>query len=216
MTGFSKRWQGCSEGFPKGDAWGKSWGGVLPVRGKPDYFTQIYILFQIGFQIVSPKMHKQFRIGLHKIHRRFRTGPPKINRPFCIGPPQVSLNLLPPEFHRRGILLIIAIMKEKQQNILFEIEWNFSVVVSWDISPTWLICRCFASRLHWRCCRRLYSDTRAASMSPMATVEEQAHGRPHSSAAGDRLTAARQAARRSKEEALFYNVIKLIENLINN
>ena len=42
------------------------------------------------------------------VHRRFR-----------IGPPQVSLNLLPPEFHRRGILLTIANMKEKQLNNIF-------------------------------------------------------------------------------------------------
>ena len=50
------------------------------------------------------------------MHRRFR-----------IGPPQVSLNLLPPEFHRRGFLLTFAIMKEKQHNNLFEIEWELLV-----------------------------------------------------------------------------------------
>ena len=63
----------------------------------------------------------QFRIDLPKIHKRFRIGPPKMHRRFWIGPPQVSLNLLPTEFNRRGILLTIAIMKEKQQNNLFEI-----------------------------------------------------------------------------------------------
>ena len=51
----------------------------------------------------------------------FRIGPPKMHRRFHIGPPQVSLNLLPQEFNSLGILLTIAIMKEKQQNNLFEI-----------------------------------------------------------------------------------------------
>jgi len=55
-------------------------------------------------------------------HRRFRIGLPKIHRRFRIGPPHVFLNLLPQEFHRWGILLTIAIMKEKQQNNLFEID----------------------------------------------------------------------------------------------
>ena len=41
-----------------------------------------------------------------------------MHRQFRIGPAQVSLNLLPPEFNRREILLTIAIMKEKQQEIL--------------------------------------------------------------------------------------------------
>ena len=67
-------------------------------------------------------MHRRFRIGLPKMHRRFRNGPPKMHRRFCIGLPQVSLNLLPQEFHSRGNLLTIAVMKEKQQNNLFEIE----------------------------------------------------------------------------------------------
>ena len=43
----------------------------------PDSFTQIYILFLIGFRIGPPKMHRRFRIGLPKIHRRFRIGPPE-------------------------------------------------------------------------------------------------------------------------------------------
>ena len=57
-------------------------------------------------------MHRRFRIGLSKILRRFRIGPPKIHKQFRIDPSQVSLDLLPPELHRRGILLTIAIMKE--------------------------------------------------------------------------------------------------------
>ena len=64
-------------------------------------FTQIYILFLIGFRIGPPKMHGQFRIGLPKILRRFRIGPSKIHGWFRIGPPQVSLNLLLQEFHSR-------------------------------------------------------------------------------------------------------------------
>ena len=34
-TGFSKGWQRCSEGFPKGKVWGKSWGAALPAQRKP-------------------------------------------------------------------------------------------------------------------------------------------------------------------------------------
>ena len=71
----------------------------------PDSFTQIYILFLIGFRIGPPKIHRRFRIGLPKIQRRFCIGPPKIRRRFRIGPPQVTLNLLLTEFHSRGILV---------------------------------------------------------------------------------------------------------------
>ena len=39
----------------------------------------------------------------------------ELKKRFRIGPHQVSLNSCPPEFNRRGILLTIAIMKEKQQ-----------------------------------------------------------------------------------------------------
>ena len=56
----------------------------------PNSFTQIYILFLIGFHIAPPKMHRRFGIGLPKIHRRFR-----------ICPPQVTLNLFLPEFQSR-------------------------------------------------------------------------------------------------------------------
>ena len=67
-------------------------------------------------------MHVQFRIRLPKKHGRFCIDPPKMHRQFSIGPPQVSLNLLPQEFHSRGTLLTITIMKENQQKNLFEIE----------------------------------------------------------------------------------------------
>ena len=66
-------------------------------------------------------MHIRFHIGLPKVYISFHIGPPKMHIWFCIGPPQVSLNLVPPELHRRGILLTIAILKEKQQNNRFEI-----------------------------------------------------------------------------------------------
>ena len=88
----------------------------------PDSFTQIKIIFVIGFRIGPPKMHRRSRIRLHKIHRRFRIGPPKRHKQFRIGPPQDSLNLLPPELYRQGFPLTIAIMTEKQENNLFEIE----------------------------------------------------------------------------------------------
>ena len=56
-----------------------------------------------------------------KILRRFRIGPPKIHKQFRIDPSQVSLDLLPPELQRRGILLTIAIMKEL---VLFgSVQW---------------------------------------------------------------------------------------------
>ena len=47
-TGFSKGWQGCSEEQP-----------CQPEENPilPDSFTQIYILFLIGFRIGPPKMH---------------------------------------------------------------------------------------------------------------------------------------------------------------
>ena len=91
---FSEGWQGCSEGNPEDPP-------CLPEENPvlPDSFTQIYILFQIGFRIGPPKIHRWFRIGLPKIHRRFRIGPHEIYRRFHIGPPEVTLNLLLQEFH---------------------------------------------------------------------------------------------------------------------
>jgi hypothetical protein len=64
----------------------------------PDSFSQIYILFLIGFRIGPPKVNRRFRIGLPKIHRRFRIGPLKIHRRFRISPTQVTLNILQAEF----------------------------------------------------------------------------------------------------------------------
>ena len=73
-----------------------------------------HITLIIGFRIGPPKMLRRFRIGHPKMHTQFSIGPPKMHRRFHIAPPPVSLNLLPQEFHIRGILLTIA-MKEKQQ-----------------------------------------------------------------------------------------------------
>ena len=77
--GFSK---GCSEEQPCQPE-------ENPVLPDSFSFTQIYILFLIGFRIGPPKMHRRFRIDFPKIHRQFRIGLPKIHKRFCIGPPQV-------------------------------------------------------------------------------------------------------------------------------
>ena len=42
-TGFSKGWQGCSEGFPEGKAQGKSWGAALLAQGKPRPSWHFYL-----------------------------------------------------------------------------------------------------------------------------------------------------------------------------
>ena len=78
--GFHEGWQGCSEGNPEEQLCQPKENSVLP-----DSFTQIYILFVIGFRIGPPKMYRQFRIGFPKMHRRF-----------CIGPPESVLALLNP------------------------------------------------------------------------------------------------------------------------
>ena len=62
----------------------------------PNSFTQIYILFLIGFRIGPPNMHRRFCIGLPKMHGRFRIGLPKNNRRFRIGPTESVLALLNP------------------------------------------------------------------------------------------------------------------------
>ena len=90
----------------------------------PDSLTQIYILFLITFHIGPPKMHRRFHIGLPKIHRRFRTGHSKFHWRFHIGPPLLRL---PSIFSCQNSTVseswcTMAIMKEKQQNFLFEIQ----------------------------------------------------------------------------------------------
>ena len=48
-TGFSSVWQGCSEGFPEGEAQGKSQGGALPARGK----THVSRLFDLDLRSIQ-------------------------------------------------------------------------------------------------------------------------------------------------------------------
>ena len=60
---FSKGWQGCSEGFQRAEPEGNP--KAQPCQPEenpvlPDSFTQIYILFLIGFCIGPPKMHRRF------------------------------------------------------------------------------------------------------------------------------------------------------------
>jgi hypothetical protein len=45
--GFSEGWQGCTEGFPKGEARGKSQGAALPAQGKP--FLTLLLKFTFYF-----------------------------------------------------------------------------------------------------------------------------------------------------------------------
>ena len=87
----------------------------------PDSFTEIYILFPIGFRIGPPKLHRRFRNGLPKIHRQFHIGPPEIHRGSVL-----ALLRLPSIFSCKNSTVgefwsTMTIMKEKQQNFLFEI-----------------------------------------------------------------------------------------------
>ena len=68
----------CSEGFPEGNPEEPP---CQPMENLAlsDSFTQIYILFLIGFRIGPTKMHRRFRIGLPKINRRFHIGPTKMH-----------------------------------------------------------------------------------------------------------------------------------------
>ena len=109
----------------------------------PDSFTQIYILFLIGFRIGSPKMHRRFRIGLPKMHRRFRIGPPKIHRRFRIGPPEVTLNLLLQEFHSRWILVYHGYYERKATKLHI---WNRMIYTTLFPGPAVL---CPPQRAHY-------------------------------------------------------------------
>ena len=62
-----------------------------------------------------PKMHGLIRIGLPKVHGRFRIGPPQDFHPIC---PHLISTV--GEFGST-----IAIMQEKHQNDLFELELHF-------------------------------------------------------------------------------------------
>ena len=103
-------------GLPRGSSRGRSLREIL--RSSPASLRKTPSVLAL------PKIHRRFRIGPPqvslnllppKMYRQFRIGPPKMHRRFRIGPPQVSLNLLPPKFHRRGILLTIANMTEKEE-----------------------------------------------------------------------------------------------------
>ena len=52
--GFSEGWQGCSEGFPEGEARGKSRGAALPARGKPRpsrlFYSDLHSISNTVFQ----------------------------------------------------------------------------------------------------------------------------------------------------------------------
>ena len=54
-TGFSKGWQGCSEGFSEGEARGKSRGAALPARGKPHpsrlFYSDLHSISNRFFEI---------------------------------------------------------------------------------------------------------------------------------------------------------------------
>ena len=60
-TGFSKGWQGCSEGFPEGKARGKSRGAALPARGKPRpsrlFYSDLHSISNTVFQ--SPEVSRR-------------------------------------------------------------------------------------------------------------------------------------------------------------
>ena len=58
-TGFSEGWQGCSEGFPKGEARGKSRGAVLPAREKPRPSQ----LFYWDFHSISNKIFQSTEVS---------------------------------------------------------------------------------------------------------------------------------------------------------
>ena len=68
MTGFSEGWQGCSEGFPEGEARGKFPGAALLAQGKPRPSR----LFYSDLHSFSNTVYKILRsAGELKIFERF-------------------------------------------------------------------------------------------------------------------------------------------------
>ena len=65
-------------GLLRGITWEQSQTEIPGNPVLPDPFTQIYIIFLIGFRIGPPILHKRFHIGLPKMHRRFHIGPHSI------------------------------------------------------------------------------------------------------------------------------------------
>ena len=122
--GFSRDCRAALRDFPRAKPWGSS--EEDPCQPKenpvlPDSFPQINITF-LKVSVLALK-NAEMVLCLPKMHIRFCIGSPKIHLLFCIGTAQVSLNFLPQEFHRQGIMLTIAIaiMKDKQQNNLFKL-----------------------------------------------------------------------------------------------
>ena len=62
-TGLSEGWQGCSKGFPEGEARGKFRGAALPARGKPRpsrlFYSDLHSISNTVFQSteVSRRVH---------------------------------------------------------------------------------------------------------------------------------------------------------------
>ena len=91
----------------------------------PDSFTQMYILFLIGFQICISRIHRRFHISLPKIHRRFRIFPPNSVMALLNLYLPSWIRICPSEMHRRGIMMYPVYYKKKTLKTLFEILWTF-------------------------------------------------------------------------------------------
>ena len=139
----------CSEGNPEEQPCQPEENLALP-----DSFTQIYILFLIGFRIGPPKMPRRFRIGLPKMHRRFNIGPPEsvlaLLNPhwpswICIGAP---------EMHRRGILMypvyyVRKALKKPIWNRMAILSSSRTIILGKVMERSVLVSveRCFVSRM---------------------------------------------------------------------
>ena len=78
-----------------------------------------------------PELHGRIRIGLPELHRQFRIDPPKWFIRFRIVPPQVSQSIWSHKICTVGDFFgTMAIMQEKQQKTVFEIEWIIFAVVT--------------------------------------------------------------------------------------
>ena len=70
-TGFFEGWQGCSEGFPEGEARGKSRGAALPARRKPCpsrlFYSDLHSITNTVFQSteVSRRVNLFYAILVH-------------------------------------------------------------------------------------------------------------------------------------------------------
>ena len=72
-----------------------------------------------------PELHGRIHIGLPELHRRFSIDPPKWSIRFRIVPPQVSHSIWSHYISTVGDFFdTMAIMQEKQQKTVFEIEWR--------------------------------------------------------------------------------------------